>query len=245
MSIIQALRETDRIKRYLKEHPTENYSKEIPQELIFRQVSSLRLLKYVVHQTKELDKHPEIERIDLGCNVDVFDYFFNPKDINEETKVKELNFQFRLFAASRYGTDSPQNIRIQLQRTFFPPILKYFNNRYVYFLRRMDDAVATMDTMCLKPNKTVRFINNKYHTGKKTSVNEITGKERTERTNKLLFDYLINYDISNGKLNQELIAKHLNITSKTLRNHFKQDEYLKHLFNHIKHQIKNRKFNTT
>ena len=210
-------------------------------DFVIRQHSSKEQLIYATHILYEFELNPHLERKDLGCPVDVYDYFFDYNKFKQEKSLKYARKQFNLYAASLFGTDAPANIRKRLHYKFAPAIVNVFKDTKINFSLiddYWDDAVANMHKLVLYPNQTIRFVNNKFFTGKPTSVNVITGKERTLKTNQRIADFIQDYDFNKGKLTQELIAKELGIVPLTIRRHFKNDSYLKDMFWYAKHLSK-------
>ena len=205
-------------------------------DFVIRQHSSKEQLIYATHILYELESFPHLERIDLGCSVDVYDYFFDYNKFRQEKSLEYARKQFNLYAASLYGTDAPANIRKRLHYKFAPAIVNVFKDTKIPFEKidiAWDEAVSNMHKLVLYPNQTIRFVNNKFYTGKPTSVNVITGKERSDKTFQSIYEYLCDYDL-NYKITQKRIANDLSISERTVRRYLKEVAYLKDLYQSIK-----------
>ena len=205
-------------------------------DFVIRQHGSKEQLIYATHILNELESFPHLERIDLGCSIAVYDYFFDYNKFRQERSLKYAGKQFNLYAASLYGTDSPVNIRKRLHHKFAPAIVNVFKDTKIPFQKidiAWDEAVSNMHKLVLIPNQTMRFVNNKFYTGKPTSVNVITGKERSDKTFQSIYEYLCDYDL-NYKITQKIIANDLSISERTVRRYLKEITYLKDLYQTIK-----------
>lgn len=205
-------------------------------DFVIRQHGSKEQLIYATHIINELELFPDLERIDLGCPVAVYDYFFDYDKFRQEKSLKYARKQFNLYAASLYGTDSPVNIRKRLHHKFAPAIVNVFKDTKIPFQKidiAWDEAVSNMHKLVLIPNQTMRFVNNKFYTGKPTSVNAITGKERSDKTFQSIYEYLCDYDL-NYKITHKRIANDLSISERTVRRYLKEITYLKDLYQSIK-----------
>lgn len=206
-------------------------------DFIIRQHGSKEQLIYAAHILNELESFPHLERIDLGCSIAVYYYFFDYNKFRQEKSLKYARKQFNLYAASLFGTDSAANIRKRLWHKFAPAIVNVFKDTKIPFEKidiAWDDAVANMHKLVLIPNQTMRFVNNKFYKGKPTSVNVITGKERSDKTFQSIYEYLCDYDLNDSKITQKRIANDLFISERTVRRYLKEVIYLKDLYQSIK-----------
>jgi hypothetical protein len=219
--------------------------KTIPQtEFEFPVVATKALIKKEYKDILKANRDTYV--LDLGCHINIFEYFPPIKYI-EENYVKTTTEYLLLQVANAYKWVD-DDVLYNLLEDYANKIRKKSLGGIIYiemYKSYIQSAIVNKDTIEIETNKTLRFLTNPYYDFKEGEysrrrqlrtelINKALSEEKKEINFKKIYDYIIDYDVSSKTITKKRIAKETGLSYATVKNYLNSDAELNYVFQEVR-----------
>ncbi|MBT5585221.1 MAG: hypothetical protein HOJ53_03270 [Flavobacteriaceae bacterium] len=184
--------------------------------------------------------------LDLGCHINIFEYFTPIKYI-EENYVKTTTEYLLLQVANAYKWVD-NDVLHNLLEDYANKIRKKSLGGIIYiemYKSYIRSAIDNKDTIEIETNKTLRFLTNPYYDFKggeysrrrqlRTElINKALSDEKREINFKKIHNYIIDYDLSSKTITKKRIALETGLSYATIKNYLTSDPELAYVFQEVR-----------
>lgn len=203
----------------------------------------------------ELKVNQDSSKLDLGCNIPIYEWYTNKKHFIEPSEVMSHTEYVLFNIANAYKYLDDQIIRDRLineanslRNQSLGSMLNSESYDYI-----INQAILNKDTRLVKPNTSIRFLKNPYFTKNKTDykieINQLLNQEVVYKNHKLIFDCISDYDLNQKRLTKKILALITGNSLSTIKNYLNKYQELNEMFETIrmnsgtKSQLKNSEYN--
>lgn len=180
--------------------------------------------------------------LDLGCPVNIFEYF-PPANYIDENYVRSTTEYLLLQVANAYKwVDS--DVLYNMLEDYADKIRKRSLGGIIQvgmYKNYIQSAIDNMDTIEVETNKTLRFLTNPYYDFKEGEyslrkqlrvelINKALSEEKKEINLKKIHNYIVDYDVSLKTITKKMIAIETGLSYATIKNYLKFDPELAYVF---------------
>lgn len=189
---------------------------------------------------EELKATKENPKLDLGCNVPIYNWYLNKRYFIEPTDVI-FTTEFVLFNyANAYKylddeilTDIITHIANSLRKQSLGSVMNTESYEYL-----INQAVTNKDTRTVVPNQTIRFLKNPYYNKVDNeymkAINQTINNEIVEKNYELIYIALCDYDLNQKRLTKSILKDITNLSLASVKNYLNKYKELNEMFEVVK-----------